>query len=606
VRCAAKERFGAGFALIAECGTVFEEIELSPFSVWMGAAVKEVLWTLNVASNLVIREPWRAYSKEVKFEEQGWAILVAVGCAIILTLLVGYMGSKPDISSTQVTEWSEMQDNGLWRTERRLSDTKYFETPFVCASSRVRLSVNQMTKCVGPKGQEIELLGTGNEPPALSAGLPDYYLECCQRVIAREQEAFYSVRRLKLIFDTGIFGYFPLLFFGVTVVGLAGSALYAFNGLVLNPLTIAIPSFLRGLRNTLRAITLPRLQDHRFDHSYVGRPFLAQLSDLHLTSPEAHPLELKTLPEKWPHDQLIDGKQALATTVSALDNAFRTKCSIVVVSGDITDEGGSDQWQQFVEAIKKSKLSEPRLTTEPPRLVLMAGNHDINFNRPEYPDLDLSRTKNRQECYVRTCDQISKMIPCVWATAKSPVFLEASHEFNFLALDTNTYPSHSSLSGAIGRLGRSQLSEIKKTLKNIGGPLVVALHHHLGIPKGQKRGIDDLWMTTHDSRALLRILRKYSKASPHNLVLVIHGHKHRLYTATDPSGRIKIFGLGSSTLGSESFSKEDGRFKLDGRGIFAEIGLTSNGEWAVAVKSSIDGHPSTPQSSSSYTNPLRC
>ena len=85
----------------------------------------------------------------------------------------------------------------------------------------------------------------------------------------------------------------------------------------------------------------------------VARAIVAQISDTHIKRPGEHAY------------RIIDTAQALRRCVQVL-NGLAAKPDIVVVSGDIADQGGDDEYRHFQEIM--APLAMP--------FVIVPGNHD--------------------------------------------------------------------------------------------------------------------------------------------------------------------------------------------------------------------------------------
>jgi hypothetical protein len=213
-----------------------------------------------------------------------------------------------------------------------------------------------------------------------------------------------------------------------------------------------------GVINMSRIMFAPTLLPAQFDTPSGESPILCQLTDLHLTLDEKKPEELQSGATGWPDTQEPHGAEIVARAAAALRYARSLSPVAILVSGDVTDSGDEKEWQQWVNCCRTTGP-----WTDDPQLIVLPGNHDITFNRPEKPDPSLALLKKRRQLYEKSVMQISGSINF----PDLHPFRHGESIGHILCLDSNNYPSRHGISGALGLLGRKQLDDVDLLLNKI-------------------------------------------------------------------------------------------------------------------------------------------
>jgi Calcineurin-like phosphoesterase len=355
-------------------------------------------------------------------------------------------------------------------------------------------------------------------------------------------------------------------------------------------LLIVLPSIGRGIRNSWKLWRIP--QSTRWNPETVNPdPILLQISDPHITL-DAAPYEIEVAPAMWPFSRPVDtlGKfRALLAHVSANPIA-----PVVVVSGDITDLGLAAEWEAATRSMQEFEASCERA----PRLLLLAGNHDVSINVSKSPDYWLRKRREREAGFLQlakrfhpqkeqrritACNSMYELFPsCESIRTPGP----AASLLRIISLDSNGYRSRFMTSNAIGAFGKRQLRRLQALLFQETGPVIVLTHHHVtrahNLSRQGQAGFQSIYLNALDSEDLLTMLLDYS-VRPENKVLVVHGHKHEeLFEKYKRlGGEVFIYGHPSSTMGN--YDPASGR--LDGVVRYTEIGLSDGSEWTVRTRS---------------------
>ena len=241
------------------------------------------------------------------------------------------------------------------------------------------------------------------------------------------------------------------------------------------------------------------------------RPFkIARLSDLHLTG----------------SDRDERSEPRLFGRLKGMNAAFRRlvasepiqECGLVLVTGDVTDDGDYACWEVFRDAIETAGLSD--------KVMVVPGNHDVcclgirsSMRRRSHWDEDLSKARKG----LMACGQ---PIHFPWVAQPDPRVV-------IFGLNSNNMGNPTALSNAMGRLGYYQLVNLASRLhKHRTVPVkIVALHHSPNIPgpevagRRRQRRLTPLERYGHqipeDQRHGLLLL-----CAAHRIRLVLHGHLH--------------------------------------------------------------------------------
>ena len=325
----------------------------------------------------------------------------------------------------------------------------------------------------------------------------------------------------------------------------------------------------RGVTVMIRTARLPRAK--RWIPRPLGTtpPLVLMLSDTHLCETGV-PKEITVEPVLWPvtHGRL-DTSKRLDNILAAVAKDISVP---IVIAGDITDLGRSDEWMTARLLIGKHRLSD--------RAILIPGNHDLSINDEDDPDLDGTYRAERLTRYMRSAAMPPSVTPArgdaEWP--KTLLLGSGGSAVRLIFLDSNHYYSRGLGSNAIGSLGRRQMDALRASLDNASEPCLVFLHHHIcdfgdDGGSGLARAAQNLLMMLADGREFVDILRAYTARSE-KPVLVAHGHRH-MQANYELDGKIHVHAHPSSTMGIE-----DGH-SLDGIMRYTRIGFS--GEFLLEV-----------------------
>ncbi|HVP11916.1 MAG TPA: metallophosphoesterase [Phycisphaerae bacterium] len=236
---------------------------------------------------------------------------------------------------------------------------------------------------------------------------------------------------------------------------------------------------------------------------------IAHLSDLHMTA----------------DDSASRTEPAFAERLKGMNENFRRllKCEavqradLVLITGDVTDSGERQAWQQFSKALTDASIAA--------RTLVVLGNHDICGLRARvgWPKM-LKRTDlERARHGLLSCKQ----------PAKYPWARQFGNQVVVLGLDSNNSGNLTVVTNAVGRIGFRQLAATAALLhKYRHVPIkIVALHHSPNIPEratSMRRGQPPVGLVARwlhelpaEDRHGLRLL-----CITHRVRLVLHGHLH--------------------------------------------------------------------------------
>lgn len=312
---------------------------------------------------------------------------------------------------------------------------------------------------------------------------------------------------------------------------------------------------------------------------------VVHLTDLHVT--ESTPYELLVNADAFDGPQPPDCDEIDVRLASVLRAASAQSPLAIAVTGDITDSGEEGEWRRVAEVWNREF---PHRGSPP--LWVVPGNHDISFNRGEKPDPSGFARMDR-EFFYHYAESVATGYELTGSIEQFPRVGRIEGQdtaINVVSLNSCNYNSHFILSNAIGKLGSDQLTLLGEQLKNLRGPLLVLLHHHLAIQPERltlSHPVDsalELAKLPVDALELTHILLGYAKS---NDVLVLHGHQHenlRFYVEDKSGTRVHIFGLASSTMGCVQFNETSGRHALDGVMRIGLVGWNPDTGWQAEVK----------------------
>lgn len=239
-------------------------------------------------------------------------------------------------------------------------------------------------------------------------------------------------------------------------------------------------------------------------------PFrIAHLSDMHLT---ARPDQRRTGCDVF---KPLTGMNAALGTI--LQSPLVCTCDLILVTGDITDNGAPEAWTHFWETAREAGVAD--------KIRALPGNHDVCWLGPaRFPRRGLKQADLLKA--VRGLQLGGQATKFPWVYLPDPriaIFGLNSNNLGNLSVGTN----------AMGDLGYYQLKRLAALLyRHREVPIkIVALHHSPNIPevetakRRRQRPMSRLERLAHQipreqRRALLLL------CIAHNVRLVAHGHLH--------------------------------------------------------------------------------
>jgi len=240
------------------------------------------------------------------------------------------------------------------------------------------------------------------------------------------------------------------------------------------------------------------------------RPFrIAHLSDLHLTAEE--------------NDARHEPK--LAGRLTGMNDAFRRlaasplirQADLLLVTGDITDNGDPRAWQHFHRTLGDAGLAAKTL--------VVLGNHDVCSLMPRFgPSKKLRKTD---------LDRARRGLVLCGQPARYPWARKVRADIALFGLDSNNSGNLSPVTNAVGRIGFRQLAAFAALLHKHRDAHVkiVMLHHSPSIarrPAAWRKGRPPIGVVTRwlhqlpeEDRHAFRLL-----CLTHRVRLVLHGHLH--------------------------------------------------------------------------------
>jgi 3',5'-cyclic AMP phosphodiesterase CpdA len=237
---------------------------------------------------------------------------------------------------------------------------------------------------------------------------------------------------------------------------------------------------------------------------------IVHFSDLHLTAGDRDSRTEPTLADRL--TGMNENFRRLLRT-----DAIR-QADLLIITGDISDNGRLEAWQQFNQALCGAGVAGKTL--------VVLGNHDVcelaaRVGLPkDLKKADLARARKG----LAMCRQPTKY-PWAVVVAKDRVVV--------FGLDSNNSGNLSVVTNAVGRIGFQQLAALACLLhKHRDVPIkIVALHHSPNIPgkatsirRGRRpAGLMTRWAheVPPEDRHGLRLL-----CMAHRVRLVLHGHLH--------------------------------------------------------------------------------
>lgn len=205
----------------------------------------------------------------------------------------------------------------------------------------------------------------------------------------------------------------------------------------------------------------------------------------------------------------MDPAPRLRNLIASLRAACAAGASHYVVSGDLTEVGGLEQFETFAAAIHDAKVPLDRV-------LLVPGNHD---------------SYSRSDAWARALE--GPLAPFRALGAERPGKVVDHDDVVFLPLDV---ACHQKITRSAGELTNESADALERRLKDLSGRgrALVAILHHQPFEHTSRawQWIDGL----RGSARLMNLLERYEDLH------VLHGHLHRAVNRTVGSGRVRIFG----------------------------------------------------------------
>jgi predicted MPP superfamily phosphohydrolase len=564
-------------------------------------------WVLSVLSYFLIVEPVREAIAQARGFLQWehaygptlilfWLNSMLAVIGLVLLLLKYVTGDFAYEATTAVPQLPGLFDQVSSATGSELViEQQRFKSGHLCAKR----------EAIPTRGGNPRCLSVDGTARRFRESRPEWTEICCVEVVPGSNSGTLAfIRRASVNYEF-LSGFWWIL---STVAAIIGGVLatLAVAG-ILQLLTAVILAFGimsfsvgRGIRNCFMTLRQPNLVQMPNTNAASSVVVLAQLSDIHQTAADKVPVEIEAEPHLWRAQQAQPNGVEIRSRLRRLLKTLQSQeVSTIAITGDLTDRSEHDEWN-----VIRSELDEHLRQSHGSRLLLLPGNHDVSLTSREQPDPFLRKRKERLfranthlRHYWRRISNDERdasspeadLFPARTVVAISHPIAEVVH---VIALDSNRYRSHNALSGAMGKLGRKQVNEFRAILNEISGPVVVLVHHHVGLSPSEARDVRGAFSIALDGYKLLHPLREYARKAANNRVLILHGHKHRELRLTDNSGIITIFGIPSSTLGAEVSGM------LDGAPRFALVRLSLEGQWIIMLEKVVTSRSRGPAGSS--------
>jgi 3',5'-cyclic AMP phosphodiesterase CpdA len=182
----------------------------------------------------------------------------------------------------------------------------------------------------------------------------------------------------------------------------------------------------------------------------------------------------------------------------------RVRPRIDIVSGDIIDIGNDEAWAIAREQLSRYKQLE---------LVVVPGNHDVNFqrwNEPHTEDAMYSETAIVEQISKLTGDDSNEM------TKFPHIFRSRDLPIDVLTLNSNRYRTSWPRTNAVGMVGVDQLREARQLLnqRSTDRLLLIVPQHHIIPPIGLQTPL----LRCIDAHKALQLARE------HRARAIIPGH----------------------------------------------------------------------------------
>lgn len=131
----------------------------------------------------------------------------------------------------------------------------------------------------------------------------------------------------------------------------------------------------------------------------------------------------------------------------------------------------------------------------------------------------------------------------VWEDA-FPMVVE-QHPFFIVICDSNDISSHIA-TNALGRIGDGQIKKIMKVLKLLDEkPVLVAVHHHIGMPRASKDNLAGRFLCLVNAGDFLHALGVTNKRR-----IIFNGHHHVCYIGS-VGDNVRVISAPSTSIGNE-------------------------------------------------------
>jgi len=258
----------------------------------------------------------------------------------------------------------------------------------------------------------------------------------------------------------------------------------------------------------------------------MKEPFsMVHLSDLHLVPDADTP---RSEPRLFGR---LKGMNAYFNRL--LQDKVLCAADVVMVTGDITDQGHMIEWETFWRVVKDAGISH--------KIVVLPGNHDVCC-------MGIRRGRPRAEDWAR----VRAGLGLGGQESTFPWIRKVSHQVVFFAVDSSNAGNINGLDNAVGRIGTPQLAELGRCLvlyQDIPYKILL-LHHSPNIPspatsRRRNQKVTPFWerktmqLDPFDRRALRLLARIF------RVKVILHGHTH---TGIDRHvGGVRIIGTAAST-----------------------------------------------------------
>lgn len=234
---------------------------------------------------------------------------------------------------------------------------------------------------------------------------------------------------------------------------------------------------------------------------------IVHLSDLHLTSDrQAYRSEPKLFGRLFGMDEAWDRIASCGVVQSA---------DLVLVTGDVTDDGEFESWQVFWDGVRYAGLMD--------KLLVVPGNHDICCLGLRMPDMAHAQ---------RDMARVMRGLQAGGQPTEFPWVRTPDERVAVFGFNSNNLGNIFGITCAVGYLDDQQLGQLDSLLGEYGQyPVkIVALHHSPNIPGNDtaaRRGQKGVPLF---DRLALQIppeqRRKFRQVCARHKALVLHGHVH--------------------------------------------------------------------------------